>query len=210
MINKDLSRQNRLNLDSNTELCELMNQFGSDKGSGWHNYTKFYHDLFKDVRMQIETFFELGLGTNNTSIPWNMGVDGKPGASLFGWQKYFPNAQIYGADIDKDILFQTDRISTCFCDQTNPEIIRDMWKTINREFDVIMEDGMHDYSANITFFENSIDWVKKGGVYIMEDLTLESANAAVVYFQKNGWDFEWVNLKNERNPYFNSMFVIYK
>ena len=29
---------------------------------------------------------------------------------------------------------------------------------------------MHDYDANITFFENSIDMLKDGGIYVIEDI----------------------------------------
>ena len=30
-----------------TELCQIMTKEGSDKGSGWHNYTLLYHFLFR-------------------------------------------------------------------------------------------------------------------------------------------------------------------
>jgi len=39
-------------------------------------------------------------------------------------------------------------------------------------FDVIIDDGLHEYHANISFFENSIFKLKKGGYYIVEDLNL--------------------------------------
>lgn len=31
---------NDINLNENTDLCLYMNQYRSDKGNGWHNYTK--------------------------------------------------------------------------------------------------------------------------------------------------------------------------
>jgi len=39
------------------------------------------------------------------------------------WREYFPNANIYGADIDETILFQDERIATFPLDQTKPESI---------------------------------------------------------------------------------------
>ena len=30
-----------------TELCKIMTEYGSDKGSGQHNYTIFYTEIFK-------------------------------------------------------------------------------------------------------------------------------------------------------------------
>ena len=46
---------------------------------------------------------------------------------------------IYGADIDKKILKNEDRIKTFFVDQTNPETIKTMFKNIGvDEFDIIL------------------------------------------------------------------------
>jgi hypothetical protein len=116
--------------------------------------------------------FELGLGTNNVNLPSNMGSNGRPGASLYGWQDFFPNAAIFGADIDTDILFNCDRIRTYFCDQRNPKIIKQMWENpdLSDNFDIIIEDGLHAFSANVCFFENSIHKLKPTGYYIIEDI----------------------------------------
>jgi SAM-dependent methyltransferase len=154
-----------------TEMCKTFAEHGSDK-STWHNYTNFYDALFQNFGLKDKevNFFELGLGTNNTSIKSNMGANGKPGASMRAFAEYFPKGKIFGADIDKDILFQTDRIKTFYCDQTDPEIIRDMWSKIPEEFDIIIDDGLHEAHANITFFANSFHKLKKGGIFIIEDI----------------------------------------
>jgi SAM-dependent methyltransferase len=160
-----------------TPLCEIMGRNRSDKGSinitsSWHNYTTFYYSIFKDIRFDKLRVFELGLGTNNTNIPCNMGIDGLPGASLYGWEEFFPNAEIFGADIDTDIIFNTDKIKTFYCDQTNPEIIRNMWADylLQDGFDIIIEDGLHEFNANVCFFENSIHKLNPGGYFIIEDI----------------------------------------
>ena len=80
---------------TSTPLCEIMGRYGSDKGN-WHNYTTFYHSIFKDLREKKLRIFELGLGTNNVNLPSNMGSCGKPGASLYGWSEYFPHDVISG------------------------------------------------------------------------------------------------------------------
>lgn len=159
-----------------TELCEIMGKHGSDKGNEdlarSHNYTTVYHKLFKKLKNQPINFFELGLGTNNESVPSHMTNSGQPGASLHGWSKFFPYANVFGADIDKGILFQTDRVKTFYCDQTNPKIIDKMWSSDalkNIEFDIIIEDGYHEHAAQICFFENSIHKLKSGGYYVIED-----------------------------------------
>ncbi len=150
-----------------------MNKYKSDKGNGHHNYTWYYYPLFSPVRSLVTNVFELGLGTNNIHVKSNMGIHGKPGASLRGWKEFFPTAQVYGADIDKGCLFSEERIQTYFCDQTKPEIIRSMWdnnELKNKEFDIIIDDGLHEFHANVCFFENSIHKLAIGGVFIIEDI----------------------------------------
>lgn len=184
-----------------TELCKIMGDCGSDKGdininSSWHNYTLVYNKLFENRRNNNLRVFELGLGTNNPNIASNMCWHSKcrPGASLYGWSEYFKNATIFGADIDRDILFQTERIKTYYCDQTNPKDIKDLWDNIDLkdEFDIIIEDGLHEYEANICFFENSIHKLKIGGVFIIEDII---NNTLLKWEQKiKEWEKKYTNL----------------
>ena len=160
-----------------TSLCEIMGRNKSDKGdininNSWHNYTTFYYSIFNELRNKKLRIFELGLGTNNVNLPSNMGIDGIPGASLYGWEEFFPNSCIFGADIDTDILFDTDKIKTFYCDQTNPESIKNMWNKpqLNENFDIIIEDGLHKFHANVCFFDNSIHKLNSNGYYIIEDI----------------------------------------
>ncbi len=162
-----------------TELDYIMDLNGSDKGPIWHYYTRFYNALFQPVRTQPLKVFELGIGTNNTDVSSNMGAHGKPGASLYGWSRYFSDADIYGADIDKGCLFDhcKCRIKTFYCDQTDPKVIHEMWtnEDLNDiQFDILIEDGLHAPFANKIFFEESIHKVKKGGVYLIEDIHEEN------------------------------------
>ena len=134
-----------------TELCKIMGKSGSDKGNinlsnTAHNYTILYDYLFSHLKDKEIRLFELGLGTNNPNLPSSMGINGVPGASLYGWKEYFPKAKIYGADIDKNILFNTDDIKTYYCDQRSSQIIQNMWNSnteLKDEFDIIIEDGLH-------------------------------------------------------------------
>ena len=122
----------------------------------------------------MKLVFECGLGTNNPNLSGNMTVNGMPGASLKVWRDYFKNAQIYGADIDKDILFEEDRIKTFYVDQLNTASIEEMWKKIEiKNFDIIIDDGLHTTDANINLFLNSFKKLKKNGIYIIEDVQSE-------------------------------------
>ena len=52
------------------------------------------------------------------------------------------------------------------------EEINKMWKTINKSnFDLIIDDGLHDYDAAKTFFLASFEKLKKGGIFIIEDVS---------------------------------------
>tara|TARA_R110000868_G_scaffold17175_7_gene75812 strand:+ start:3100 stop:3705 length:606 start_codon:yes stop_codon:yes gene_type:complete len=200
-----------------TSLCNIMTKCGSDKGS-YHNYTTIYYDYFNDISNNNLNIFELGLGTNYTDIPSSMGPNGKPGASLYGWKEFFPNSNIYGADIDKRILFNDDRIKTYFCDQTNIQIINNLWNNIdliNLEFDIILDDGLHEFNANLSFFENSFYKLKKGGKYIIEDLFPETINKfenikEQLIIKHDILSFEVINLVKDHYPIDNSLLVISK
>lgn len=205
-----------------TVLCEIMGKHHSDKGAAnitesWHNYTTFYYSLFKDRCDNHLRVFELGLGTNNVTIPSNMGPDGVPGASLYGWKDFFPLADIFGADIDKNILFQTDRIHTFYCDQTNPDTIKTMWEEplLEEPFDIIIEDGLHTFAANVCFFENSIHKLKFNGYYIIEDVLKEEEPLFLEKIKE--WELQYTDcvftmltIPSTKNRCDNALVVVFK
>jgi SAM-dependent methyltransferase len=161
----------RVNALAPTKMCRVMTKHGSDKGR-LHNYTTVYSALFKDRYDEHLRVFELGLGTNNPDAPSNMGVFGLPGASLRGWRELFPHALVYGADIDRRILFQEDRIKTFYCDQLDRSSILELWShpDLQDGVDIIIEDGLHTFEANIAFLQESLDHLRPGGIYITEDI----------------------------------------
>lgn len=206
---------NHLSFDEKipTPLCEIMGRHGSDKGHmeitrTWHNYTTFYYQLFKDMKDQPIRLFELGLG------PFLLGHSG---ASLRGWYEFFPYACIFGADIDTDALFQTNRITTFYCDQTNPEIIQTMWNMpiLQDPFDIIIEDGLHAFEANVCFFENSIHKVKPKGYYVIEDIAKHEEPLFIEKIKQ--WEtmypnclFKLIPIPSDCNFYDNELLVVYR
>jgi hypothetical protein len=151
----------------------------------------------------VKLVFECGLGTNNPDLQGNMTVDGMPGASLRVWRDYFKNAQVYGADIDKDILFQENRIKTFYVDQLNAPSIETMWKEIGiQNFDIIIDDGLHTTDANI----NSFNKLKKNGIYIIEDVHILELNNIMEKLKK--FSPELVVLENKNVKYRDNNLVI--
>lgn len=202
----------------NTQLCEIMARHGSDKGApyskGHHNYTAYYYNLFNNIKNNKLRIFELGLGTNYTDVPSNMGINGKPGASLRGWKEFFPNSDIFGADIDRRVLFNEDGIKTYYCDQTNKNAIANLWSNpdLSENFDIIIDDGLHEINANKIFFENSHHKLNIGGVYIIEDCHTQMQKNFTSLI--NQWKLQypnftfWINTLQHKNTFDNDLIVI--
>ena len=212
-VQKNLNYSYLSHGQTNQELKRLMDLYGSDKGGAnkHHNFAQYYSKIFNSKKDQIKNFLEIGLGTNNLEISSNMGIDGKPLASLRAWRDYFKNANIYGADIDKDILKNEERIKTFYVDQTNPSLIDKMFKNIGvSKFDVILEDGLHEYNANICFFENSIKYLASDGTYIIEDVYYKDQKKFINYFKKKSYNFSIIDIFHERNIANNCLVVIEK
>jgi hypothetical protein len=124
-----------------------------------------------------------------------MGSNGKPGASLRVWRDYFPNAQIIGADIDKEILFTEERIDTLWLDQLNKESIIQFWADCtSRDFDIMIDDGLHTFEAGVSLFENSINFLTKNGIYIIEDVNISDLKLFKNYFDSTGYCVDYINL----------------
>ena len=173
---------NTIDHNKNDELSEIMSKYGSDKGWGlsieyiknnklspnWvcHNYTYFYNYLFSKFRNEKISIFEMGVGVPSCMNSW--------AGSLRGWEEYFHKSEIFSADIDREHLYNKNRIKSLFVDQENVDSIINLWSQLQDiTFDLIIDDGPHTYSSNYLFFINSIHKLKRGGIYIIEDVNLD-------------------------------------
>jgi hypothetical protein len=207
-----------INLLVPTELCRVMTKHGSDKGSGFHNYTTIYAALFGKLRNQPIRVFELGLGTNNPELTSSMGITGRPGASLRGWREFFRDALIYGADIDRDILFEENHIQTFYCDQVDTVAIRDLWSqpALRGGMDIIIDDGLHTFEGNVSFLEGSLDHLRPSGIYVVEDILNDTIEKWRDQLETNysrrfpNHDFALIELPNSRNGHDNNLLIIHK
>ena len=141
-----------------------------------------------------------------------MGSMGKPGASLRVWRDYFPNEIIYGADIDKDILFAEERIKTFYIDQLDSVAIKECWSSINeKDFDFIVDDGLHTFDAGLTLFVQSIDRLSIDGVYIIEDVAINDLIKYKKFFSNSEYEVDYVLMNRPDLPLSdNSLVVIRK
>lgn len=186
-------------------VSQLCDKYGSDKGGvkssahacprPTHTYADFYSRLFSHCRQSVEKVFECGLGTNNPDLVSSMGHDGKPGASLRVWRDYFPNATVYGADIDRDVLFEEERIRTFYVDQLDPTAIAALWRQVGvGDFDLMVDDGLHTFEAGSCLFEHSISRLAKDGVYIIEDVGPSNLLRYKAFFSNKDYAVDYVTL----------------
>ncbi len=150
------------------ELKTYLDRYGSDK-SNRHNYHHLYGPLLKN-RNDIKNVFEVGLGTHNIDVVSTMGQGGKPGASLRAFRDFLHNANIFGADIDRRVLFKEDRIETFYVDQTDEETFEPLRERLPAEIDLIIDDGLHSPNANIQTLKFGLSKVRIGGWVVVEDI----------------------------------------
>ncbi|MER7174664.1 class I SAM-dependent methyltransferase [Streptomyces mesophilus] len=103
---------------------------------------------------------EIGIGGYNRA--------GQGGASLRMWKHFFPNAQIFGVDIEDKSFVDQDRITTFIGDQSDPASLTSIAEKIGT-LDVIIDDGSHRSPHVITTFETLFPLLRDGGIYAVED-----------------------------------------
>lgn len=156
-----------------TDLCALAYQYGTDKCPQIkHTYTPFYYELFNSKRFSIKKVLEVGIGQKRKNKAG--GREDQPyllrGASLYMWRDFFPNAQIFGADLVPDTLFEDERIKTYLCDERKEEDIIALIKTIGSDIDIVIDDGSHRLANQVFLAKTLLPLLKKDVTYIIEDV----------------------------------------
>ncbi len=166
-----------------TRLCQLMTDCGSNKADRvYHPYSVFYDALLAGIDARF--VFEIGIGSQDPSMAYSMESRFVPGGSLRAWRDYFSGALVFGADYDSNVLFSENRIETFYANQRDPESIREMWKSIRQktgyiDFDLIVDDAVHEPYANELLFNESIEYLRFGGWYFIEDHLRDSATLSL-------------------------------
>jgi hypothetical protein len=101
------------------------------------------------------------------------------------------------ADINKRVLFQEENIKTFFTDQLNKNELNKLKKNLNNIlFDVIIDDGLHTYEANINTFEVFEDSLSKDGLYFIEDIRYSDLDKYYKFFENSKFDFKIIECLN--------------
>ncbi|HZC39002.1 MAG TPA: class I SAM-dependent methyltransferase [Sphingomicrobium sp.] len=129
-----------------------------------------YGSILAGKRDEPLRVLEIGLGTNNLAFQSNMGLGGRPGASLRAFRDWAPKAEIFGADIDTGVLFQEKRISTYFVNQTEGSSLHALAEQVGANFDLIIDDGLHLPHSNLNTIEALLPLLKSNGTMVIEDI----------------------------------------
>ena len=164
-----------------SELRILLSTHGSDKATK-HNYDEFYFRFLSKIKNNRGVAVEIGIGTNNPSIPSSMGVDGIPGASLRSFRDFLPNINVLGADIDREILFSEPRIETFWLDQKNFTSFKPLLNRISGlggGIDFAVIDGLHQPLTDLTSVRALLPYLKVGAKLFVEDVHPNNTNVVV-------------------------------
>lgn len=138
---------------SNISLLDLGIKYGTRKVL--HGYLPVYEKYLKKIRMKVKNVLELGI---------------KDGDSLKMWRDYFPNAIIYGIDLE-DYDLKDKRIKTYNYDAGDRNELSKFIDDTNVEFDIIVDDCGHwNYQQQVSL-GFLFKYLKSGGWYVIEDLT---------------------------------------
>lgn len=170
------------------ELISLADKYGTDKW-GSHYYAQHYDRHFSKFRNEKIKILEIGVG--GYSDP------DKGGESLRMWKEYFKEGLIYAIDIfDKHGLAE-ERIEIFQGSQVDNVFLQSIVDQVG-EFDIIIDDGSHINKHIISTFEFMFQYLKSGGLYVVEDLQTS-------YWKNDGGDS--FNLRNRKTAmnYFKSL-----
>lgn len=122
----------------------------------WLHYFPIYERHFARFRGRPITMLEIGVFH---------------GGSLAMWSDYFgQQARIIGVDIDDRVTaFETGNVEICIGDQEDPEFLGHLAAEYG-PFDIVLDDGGHTTAQQLATFQRLWPAMKRGGVFLVEDL----------------------------------------
>lgn len=175
-------------------LQEIGKKHGTDKWSQTcfqgESYLHIYHRYFDPIRHQPLNILELGAGA---------------GASLRMWKEYFPQAQIFGVDINPDSKgHEEERISISILSQDDKVGLEDLASSAGG-FDIIIDDASHITQLTLASYQILFPHLNVDGYYVIEDLIMSYWDYSSLKDKDTFWgglllrlEKQGVNLKQSR------------
>jgi hypothetical protein len=136
-----------------------------------HNYIPNYSNIFKNIRNDVKTVLEIGIGSvENGQMGGIVSLGYKTGNSLKCWSEYFVNAKIYGIDIFEHKELNCEKIHTIVADQSSDKDLFNAINIIDSSLDIIIDDGSHFGEHQVFSFMFLNKYLSENGLYIIEDI----------------------------------------
>lgn len=132
-------------------LLHETDKAADDKHFQGFGYLDIYERYLDPRRNKIRKVLELGV---------------KDGASLKMWRDYFPQAQIFGIDIDPETKRDYgERVEVITASQDDPEAFTNL-----SSLDLVIDDASHVNELTLASWKLLWPKIVPGGLYIFEDL----------------------------------------
>lgn len=140
-------------VDRDNLLEDLGNKYQPSKRN--HNYLVYYWMHFRDIRLRVQKVLEIGVQTDRC---------------LKMWEEFFPNATIFGVDIDPACqAFEGGRRRIMIGDQGSREFCQQIIADSGGQFDIIIDDGSHIVEHQLNTFNWMFPSLNQHGIYVIED-----------------------------------------
>ena len=161
----------KINIDqdniNNDSLDKLFHYYGSDKANIFkitqnqgHGFSEFYSKQLDHLRKKDIKILEIGSYS---------------GASASAFIKYFASSKVYCFDINiSNFIYYSKNLEVFGLDIKDKKNVEKVLSQISAQsnsnfFDIIIDDGSHYLSEILISFHFLFRYVKKGGIYIIED-----------------------------------------
>lgn len=157
-------------------LTELAARYGSDKGSKHprpHHYTRTYDMLLQPRRNTLVRMLEIGLFAGGPEVGGKVDRKGLDLPSAKMWLSYFPSAIVQGFDISDFSFFKHPRFEFT---RGDAGVEADLLAAVEGRgtYDLIIDDGSHASFHQQLAFQCLFPSLRRGGLYIIEDLHWQS------------------------------------
>lgn len=157
---------NKINIRDIASKYDTDKAFNSSHGTS-HGYDTYYEKYLEPIREYPLNLMEIGVVMEGTS----------GGQSIKLWKEYLPNAKIYVIDILNISHFEDDRVKCYSSDSSNYETMMHAVNYFNIDnYDLIIDDASHLASHQQSTFGFMFKYVKSGGLYIIEDVSISDTN----------------------------------
>jgi len=187
-------------LSESAEKNDLEKYFEDNPGRlihKWIHYFEIYDHHFSRFRGKEVKILEFGVFH---------------GGSLQMWKEYFgEHAQIIGVDINPSCKeLEEDRIAIYIGNQEDKQFLAKLKDEIG-EVDIVIDDGGHYMTQQITTFEEIYPIVSSKGVYLVEDLHTSYWSHFGGGYQRNGTFIEYTKkLIDQLNAWHSHALEVFK